>query len=51
MKTIAKKVEAKNAMNPVATAISRLANQPMLPSGMPKRVAAGIGEECVIRLE
>ena len=33
---MAQKVAAKKAMNPVATAISRLANQPRLPSGTPK---------------
>jgi len=58
MKTMAQKVDAKKAMKPVATAISRLANHPISPSGMPKRLpvvgalgCAGIGEDCVIRLE
>jgi hypothetical protein len=56
MKTIAQKVDAKNAMKPEATPISRLANQPMLPRGIPKRLpeldgpaCAAVGEECVIQ--
>src|ERR1035437_9263560 len=40
MKTMAQKVAAKKAMNPEATAISRLANHPRLPSGMPKTYPA-----------
>jgi hypothetical protein len=58
MKTMAQKVDAKNAMKPEATAMRRLANQPMFPSGTPKRVPAPEGrefaeieEDCVIQLE
>jgi len=35
--TMAQKVAAKNAIKPEATAMSRLANQPRLPRGTPKR--------------
>jgi hypothetical protein len=37
MKTMAQKVDAKNAMKPDATPMSRLANQPRPPMGTPKR--------------
>jgi hypothetical protein len=60
MKTMAQKVDAKNAMKPLATPMRRLANQPRSPMGTPNRElplrvcgpgCAVVGEECVIQLE
>ena len=54
---MAQKVDAKKAMKPLATPMSRLANQPKSPMGTPKMEGARgagfavVGEKGVIQLE